>query len=101
MVSPLLNKHCDLLNNTNTFTCYGALTITCNQFVRVKAILFNQINNRKMVQVATLIAALLTGSACAFSPLANNGRTTLSLNGAEKSAALPFLNRPALVSLSF
>lgn len=54
-----------------------------------------------MVQVATLIAALLTGSACAFSPLANNGRTTLSLNGAEKSAALPFLNRPALVSLSF
>lgn len=50
-----------------------------------------------MVQVATLVAALLTGSACAFSPLANNGRTTLSLNGAEKSAALPFLNRPALL----
>jgi len=49
-----------------------------------------------MVQVATFVAALLTGSAHAFSPLVNNGRASLSLS-AEKSAALPFLNRPALL----
>jgi len=55
----------------------------------------NPINNLKMVQLATLAAALLAGSACAFSPQ-NNGRATLQLN-AEKSAALPFLNRPPLL----
>jgi len=50
----------------------------------------------KMVQLATLTATLLAGTACAFSPQTNSGRATLSLN-AEKSAALPFLNRPPLL----
>jgi len=49
-----------------------------------------------MVQLATLTATLLAGTACAFSPQTNSGRATLSLN-AEKSAALPFLNRPPLL----
>lgn len=49
-----------------------------------------------MVQLTTLAAALLTGSACAFSPQNVNGRVSLSLN-AERSAALPFLNRPPLL----
>lgn len=49
-----------------------------------------------MVQLATLAAALLTGSACAFSPQNFKGHVSLSLN-AEKSAALPFLNRPPLL----
>lgn len=47
-----------------------------------------------MVQLATF--ALILGTASAFSPQTNSGRAALSLN-AEKSAALPFLNRPALL----
>jgi len=49
-----------------------------------------------MVQLATLTAALLAGTAYAFSPQTISARTTLSLN-AEKSGALPFLNRPPLL----
>jgi light-harvesting complex I chlorophyll a/b binding protein 1 len=49
-----------------------------------------------MVQLATLTAALLAGTTGAFSPPTIRGRATLSLN-AEKSAALPFLNRPPLL----
>jgi len=47
-----------------------------------------------MVQLATF--ALILGTASAFCPQSNSGRAVLSLN-AEKSAALPFLNRPALL----
>lgn len=47
-----------------------------------------------MVQLATF--ALILGTASAFSPQTNGGRAAVSLN-AEKSAALPFLNRPALL----
>lgn len=49
-----------------------------------------------MVKIAALSAALLAGSASAFAPSASNGRTSLSLQ-AEKSASLPFLNRPPLL----
>ena len=48
-----------------------------------------------MMKIAA-IAALLAGSASAFSPSAN-GRVSTAIS-AEKSAALPFMNRPALVS---
>lgn len=48
-----------------------------------------------MVKVVAL-AALLAGSVSAFAPVANNDRASLALN-AEKSQALPFLNRPALL----
>jgi len=44
-----------------------------------------------------LIATALAGSACAFAPAQQGARVASSLN-AEKSKALPFLNRPALVS---
>jgi len=48
-----------------------------------------------MVQLASLAVTLFAGSACAFSPQ-SNGRASLQLN-AEKSTALPFLNRPPLL----
>lgn len=47
-----------------------------------------------MMKIAT-IAALLAGSASAFSP-SSNGRVSTAIN-AEKSASLPFMNRPALL----
>lgn len=49
-----------------------------------------------MMKYATL-AALLTASASAFAP-AQQARTSVALN-AERSKSLPFMNRPALVSL--
>lgn len=49
-----------------------------------------------MMKFAALSAALLAGSASAFAPSVNNGRASLVLN-AEKSASLPFMNRPALL----
>lgn len=47
-----------------------------------------------MMKIAA-IAALLAGSASAFSP-SSNGRVSTAIN-AEKSASLPFMNRPALL----
>eukprot|EP00562_Extubocellulus_spinifer_P004281 CAMPEP_0178515680 /NCGR_PEP_ID=MMETSP0696-20121128/24687_1 /TAXON_ID=265572 /ORGANISM="Extubocellulus spinifer, Strain CCMP396" /LENGTH=222 /DNA_ID=CAMNT_0020145861 /DNA_START=30 /DNA_END=698 /DNA_ORIENTATION=+ len=49
-----------------------------------------------MVKIAALAAACLAGSATAFAPSASSGRVATTLN-AEKSKALPFLNRPALL----
>ena len=43
------------------------------------------------------IATLLAGSAAAFAPATGRSSTSVALS-AEKSASLPFLNRPALVS---
>jgi light-harvesting complex I chlorophyll a/b binding protein 1 len=43
------------------------------------------------------VLTLLAGSAYSFSPAANSVRSS-ALN-AEKSQAMPFLNKPALVSL--
>jgi light-harvesting complex I chlorophyll a/b binding protein 1 len=42
------------------------------------------------------IASLLIGSASAFAPSANSGRVSTAI-AAEKSQALPFMNRPALL----
>ena len=42
--------------------------------------------------------ALLAGSASAFAP-STSGRATTAI-AAEKSQSLPFMNRPALVSLT-
>lgn len=51
----------------------------------------------KMVKFSAIAAAMLAGSASAFTaPLASSGRLSVSLN-AEKSASLPFMNRPALL----
>ena len=47
----------------------------------------------------TAILATLVGSAAAFAPVAPAARKSVALN-AEKSQALPFMNRPPLVSLS-
>ena len=41
--------------------------------------------------------SLLAGSAAAFAPVQQSGRTVVSLN-AERSKSLPFMNRPPLVS---
>jgi hypothetical protein len=46
------------------------------------------------------LLALLAGSASAFTPAQQSSRAATSLQ-AEKSKALPFLNRPKLVSSSF
>jgi len=43
------------------------------------------------------LAAILAGSASAFAPSTASGRSVTFLN-AEKSQALPFMNKPALVS---
>ena len=51
-----------------------------------------------MVKIAALAATLLAGSASAFAPALNNGRASTAIQ-AEKSQALPFMNRPPLVSL--
>ena len=48
------------------------------------------------MKVAAITSAVLAGSASAFAP-AHKGRASVAIN-AEKSAALPFLNRPPLVS---
>merc|ERR1719162_152337 len=42
------------------------------------------------------LATLLAGSVSAFAPSINNGRVTTAI-AAEKSQALPFMNRPALL----
>ena len=44
------------------------------------------------------ILALLSASASAFAPAQQSGRSVTSLN-AERSKSLPFMNRPALVSV--
>ena len=46
------------------------------------------------------IFALIAGSASAFAPAQQSSRAATSLQ-AEKSTALPFLNRPKLVSSVF
>jgi hypothetical protein len=51
----------------------------------------------KMVKIAALACALLVGSASAFAPVSQGSSRNVALN-AEKSKALPFMNRPALVS---
>ena len=55
-----------------------------------------------MIKAALLSTALLIGTTSAFSPSTNNGRliTSLKADAIEKSQALPFLNRPPLVSIS-
>lgn len=50
-----------------------------------------------MVKFIALAATLLAGSASAFTA-PSNGRANMALS-AEKSQSLPFMNRPALVSL--
>lgn len=45
------------------------------------------------------ILALLSASASAFAPSTTQQQSLVTLN-AEKSKALPFMNRPALVSLT-
>jgi len=49
-----------------------------------------------MMKFAAL--ALLAGSASAFAPAQQSGRAMTTLQ-AEKSVSLPFMNRPAMVSL--
>ncbi len=49
-----------------------------------------------MMKIAAL-ATLLAGSASAFTPSISNGRVSTAI-AAEKSQALPFMNRPPLVS---
>eukprot|EP00978_Attheya_sp_CCMP212_P046146 scaffold376397_cov45-Attheya_sp.AAC.1 len=49
-----------------------------------------------MVKIAALAATLLVGSASAFAPATTASRASVALN-AEKSKALPFMNRPALL----
>jgi hypothetical protein len=51
----------------------------------------------KMVKFAALTTAVLVGSTSAFAPAGSLSRNAMALN-AEKSQALPFMNRPALVS---
>ena len=50
-----------------------------------------------MMKIAALAAAL-AGSASAFAPAATRPTISLLALNAEKSASLPFLNRPPLVS---
>lgn len=45
------------------------------------------------------VAALLASSASAFAPAQQSARSVTSLN-AERSKSLPFMNRPALVSVA-
>jgi hypothetical protein len=52
------------------------------------------------MKLATLTAALLASSAAAFAPAQQSGRAMTTLQ-AEKSQSLPFMNRPALVSLYY
>jgi hypothetical protein len=49
-----------------------------------------------MMKSAALVA-LLSASASAFAPVQQSARSSVSLD-AERSEALPFMNRPALVS---
>lgn len=49
-----------------------------------------------MMKFATLAA--LVASTSAFSPAQQSARSSVALN-AERSQSLPFMNRPALVSL--
>lgn len=48
------------------------------------------------MKLSTVTAALLAGSASAFAPSVNNGRVNTAMS-AEKSQALPFMNRPPLL----
>lgn len=50
-----------------------------------------------MMKIAALAA--VAGTAAAFAPAAPAARTSVALS-AEKSQALPFMNRPALVSVA-
>jgi len=50
----------------------------------------------KMVKIAAFAAALLAGSASAFAPAPAGRADKVALN-AEKSASLPFMNRPPLL----
>ena len=45
-----------------------------------------------------LSAAILAGSASAFAPATVSPRATTTALSADKSQALPFMNKPALVS---
>jgi hypothetical protein len=53
-----------------------------------------------MVKFAALATAVLAGSASAFAPAGSSFNRNVALN-AEKSQALPFMNRPALVSTTW
>lgn len=52
-----------------------------------------------MVKFAALATAFLAGSVSAFAPAKSTSNRNIALS-AEKSQALPFMNRPALVSKS-
>lgn len=54
-------------------------------------------SNFELTMMKATTLAILAGSAAAFAPATPAARSSVALN-AEKSQALPFLNRPALVS---
>ena len=60
-------------------------------------ILFSPTSNFELTMMKATTLAILAGSAAAFAPATPAARSSVALN-AEKSQALPFLNRPALVS---
>jgi len=73
--------------------------IACNKQTNLVNSLFAHhpyTKHENMMKIAAFVA-LLAGSASAFAPSATNGRVSTAV-AAEKSAALPFMNRPALVS---
>ena len=51
-----------------------------------------------MMMKSAAFVALLSASASAFAPSCNPQSSLVALNAAERSAALPFMNRPILVS---
>jgi len=51
-----------------------------------------------MMMKSAAVLALLSASASAFAPSATQQKSSVSLNAAELSKALPFMNRPPLVS---
>jgi hypothetical protein len=51
-----------------------------------------------MMMKSAAVLALLSASASAFAPSATQQQSVVSLNAAERSKALPFMNRPPLVS---
>jgi hypothetical protein len=63
-----------------------------------RPVLKPSIYNTTIMMKSAAILSLLSASASAFAPSATQQQSLVSLNAAERSKALPFLNRPPLVS---
>ena len=83
---------------------HPSIVVLCQHLHHLHLVQYNRpISKYKYITIVKMmksaaILALLSASASAFAPSSTQQQSLVTLNAAERSASLPFMNRPALVS---